>query len=229
MTILPWLFTGMLNTDVETNNVNGISSQTGDVAFGSGGGKVSKVVIKRKPWQKKIRIGTWNVRTMQRKGKLENIKQEMLRNRLNILGLSEGRWKDNGDYPSGDIRVIHTAGKQGIGGVAILLDKEVAKRVTKVDKHSDRLIMVKVQAEPVDMVIIQVYMPTTGHDENEIEEMYECIEKFMDAEKGNDNLVIMGDWNAVIGEGKDGKESMVLEIEMREEKDLWNFVNKERW
>ena len=102
--------------------------------------------------------------------------------------------------------MIHTAGKQGIGAVAILLDKEVAKSVTKVDKHSDRLIVVKVQAEPVDMVIIQVYMPTTGHDENEIEEMYECIEKTMDAEKGNDNLVIMGDWNAVIGEGKDGKE-----------------------
>ena len=38
-----------------------------------------------------MRIGTWNVRTMQKRGKLENIKREMSRNRLNILGLSEVR------------------------------------------------------------------------------------------------------------------------------------------
>ena len=38
-----------------------------------------------------LRIVTWNVRTMQTRGKLENIKREMSRNRLNILGLSEVR------------------------------------------------------------------------------------------------------------------------------------------
>ena len=36
-----------------------------------------------------IRVGTWNVRTMNEMGKLENVKEEMRRNRLSIMGFSE--------------------------------------------------------------------------------------------------------------------------------------------
>ena len=35
-----------------------------------------------------------------------------------------------------------------------MVDGETAKRVTKVIQHSDRLILVKIQAEPVDIVVI---------------------------------------------------------------------------
>jgi hypothetical protein len=34
---------------------------------------------------------------------------------------------------------------------------------------------VKISAEPVDIVLVQVYRPTTNHDDDEIEEMYEEI------------------------------------------------------
>ena len=44
--------------------------------------------------RKTLKIGTWDVQTMLQKGKLENIKQEMRRMKLNILGLSEMRWKE---------------------------------------------------------------------------------------------------------------------------------------
>ena len=43
-----------------------------------------------------INVGTWNVRTMMRAGKLENIKREMDKGRIDILGLCEVRWKDEG-------------------------------------------------------------------------------------------------------------------------------------
>ena len=39
-------------------------------------------------------------------------------------------------------------------GVAIMVDAKVAKRITEVQQCSDRPIMVKVSAMPVDMVII---------------------------------------------------------------------------
>src|SRR6478609_11882692 len=44
-----------------------------------------------------IRVGTWNVRMMNATGKLENVKEEIPRNRLSIMGVSEVRWKDGGD------------------------------------------------------------------------------------------------------------------------------------
>src|SRR2546425_12350550 len=65
--------------------------------------------------------------------------------------------------------------------------------------------MVKVNATPVDMVLIQIYMPTTSHEDDEVEEMYEQIERIINKQKGNTNVIVMGDFNATVGEGSDEK------------------------
>jgi hypothetical protein len=56
---------------------------------------------------------------------------------------------------SDDIRVIYAGGDESKRGVAVLLDKDTAKRVTTVVQHSDRLILVRIQTEPADIVVIQ--------------------------------------------------------------------------
>ena len=58
----------------------------------------------------------------------------------------------------------------------------------------------------MDMVVIQVYLPTSDYHDDEIEKLYEEIEEVMRKEKGADNLIVMGDWNVVVGEGRDEKE-----------------------
>ena len=151
-----------------------------------------------------IRVGAWNARTMLRKGKLENVKLEMRRMGLNILGLSEVRWKEGGDFVSDGVRVMYSGGKESQRGVAVIVDNETAKRVTKVIQHSDRMMLVRIQAEPVDIVVIQVYMPTSEYEDEEIEGMY--LEELIEKEKGTDHLLILGDFNAVVGEGRDEKE-----------------------
>jgi len=66
--------------------------------------------------------------------------------------------------------------------------------------------MVKVLAEPFNMVIVQIYLPTSGHDDEELDKMYEQLEELIERQKGSDNVIIMGDWNAVVGEGRDENE-----------------------
>ena len=46
-------------------------------------------------------IGTWNVRSMNQ-GKLEVVKQEMARVDVNILGISELKWTEMGEFNSDD-------------------------------------------------------------------------------------------------------------------------------
>jgi hypothetical protein len=46
-------------------------------------------------------------------------------------------------------------------------------------------------------------MPTTEHDDDEIEDMYDKMDELIEKQKGTDFLVIMGDFNAVVGEGKE--------------------------
>jgi len=150
-------------------------------------------------------LGTWNVRTMNRKGKLENVKEEMRRSNVSVLGLCEVRWKGGGDFYSDGYRIMYEGGEQAERGVGIILNGRTANKVMSVERISDRLMMIKLNAEPVDVVIIQVYMPTTEHDDEEVDQMYEQIEELIKKQKGKDNLVVMGDWNAVVGEEGDEK------------------------
>ena len=151
----------------------------------------------------RMNIGTWNVRTMKVVGKLENIKVEMRRRELNVLGLGEVRWESEGDFESDEFRVIHSGSTGGQKGVALILDKEFGKRVKKIVNHSDRLLLVRVEADPVDIVLLQVYMPTSAEKDEEIESMYEQIEGLIRQGKATDNVIILGDWNAVVGEGRE--------------------------
>ena len=165
-----------------------------------------------------MRIGTCNVRAMQKRGKLENVKREMNRNRLNFLGLSEVRWKESRDLTSDGVRMICTAAKQGQGGVAILLERETSIRVMKIVLQSYHLLLVKIQAEPADLVIIQVYMLTSTHEDNEVEELYEQLDCLIKAEKSNTNVIVMEDWNCIIGEGQDEKEVGAFGLVTRNER-----------
>ena len=51
--------------------------------------------------KKQYCIGTWNVRSMNQ-GKLEVVKQEMARVKVDILGISELKWTGMGEFNSDD-------------------------------------------------------------------------------------------------------------------------------
>ena len=57
-----------------------------------------------------IKVGTRNMRLMNATEKLENVKEETWRNRLSIMGVSEVRWRDKGDFVSDGYRVMYAGG-----------------------------------------------------------------------------------------------------------------------
>ena len=69
--------------------------------------------------------GTWNVRSMNQ-GKLEVVKQEMARVNIDILGISELRWTEMGEFNSDD-HYIYYCRQESLrrNGVAIILNKRV--------------------------------------------------------------------------------------------------------
>ncbi|GFO29451.1 craniofacial development protein 2-like [Plakobranchus ocellatus] len=109
----------------------------------------------------KLNIATWNIRTLLQKGKLENIKQQMERMKLNILGLSEVRWKGAGKITGGH-EIIYSGGTESEKGVGIVVDQTVTKAIKGYWALSDRILLVKIAGKPVDLNIIQVYAPTAN-------------------------------------------------------------------
>ena len=54
--------------------------------------------------------------------------------------------------------------------------------------------------EPVSILIMQVYMPTSEYEDNEVEKLYDTIEEILEEDgRGDTNYIIMGDWNSVVG------------------------------
>ena len=74
--------------------------------------------------KEKYCIGTWNVRSMNQ-GKLEVLKQ-MTRVNIDILGISELRWTEMGEFNSGD-HSIYYCGQESLrrNGVAIMVNRRV--------------------------------------------------------------------------------------------------------
>ena len=116
-------------------------------------------------------IGTWNVRSI-KKGKLEVVKQEMARLKVDILGISELKWTGMGKRNSYD-HYIYYCGQESLRrhGVALIVNRS-PKSSTWLQSQKDRMISVRFQGKLFNIRLIQVYVPTTNAKEAEVEHFY---------------------------------------------------------
>ena len=61
------------------------------------------------------------------------------------------------------------------------------------------MISVRFQGKPSNIMVIQVYAPTTNAEEAEVEWFYEDLQDLLELTSKKDVLFIIGDWNAKVG------------------------------
>ena len=61
------------------------------------------------------------------------------------------------------------------------------------------MISVRFQGKPFNIMVIQVYAPTSITEEAEVEWFYEDLQEFLELTPKKDVLFIIGDWNAKVG------------------------------
>ena len=66
---------------------------------------------------------------------------------------------------------------------------------------SSRLITTRLRAVPLNITVVQACAPTSGYDDNEIEEFYDRLPNVIDQTPKKDSLVVQGEWNAEVGKG----------------------------
>ena len=121
-------------------------------------------------------IGTWNVRSMDQ-GRLEVVKQEMVRVNIDILEISELKWTGMGEFNSDD-HYIYYCGQESlrINGVAIIVNKRIQNAVLGYNLKNDRMISVCFQGKPFSITVIHVYAPNSNAEEAEVEQFYEDLQ-----------------------------------------------------
>ena len=109
-------------------------------------------------------------------GKL--VKQEMARVNVDILGISELKWTGMGEFNS-DNHYIYYCGQESLrrNRVAIMVNKRVQNQVLGCNLKNNRMISVRFQGKPFNIMIIQVYAPTSSAEEAEVEWFYEDPQK----------------------------------------------------
>ena len=120
-------------------------------------------------------IGTWNVRSMNQ-GKLEEVKQEMARVNVDILGINELKRTGIGEFNSDDHYIYYcTPVSLRRNGVAIMVSKRVRNAVLGCNLKNDRMISVRFQGKPFNITVIQAYAPTSITEEAGVEQFYELF------------------------------------------------------
>ncbi|CAF1998081.1 unnamed protein product [Rotaria magnacalcarata] len=126
-------------------------------------------------------IGTWNVRTMNQ-GKLDVVKGEMSGINIDILGISELKWTGMGHFISDDYHIFYCRQENHRrNGVAIIVNKRLSNSVLGYNPKNDRIISIRLLGKPINVTVIQVYAPTTGADDEEIEDFYVSLQQLVDA------------------------------------------------
>lgn len=157
------------------------------------------------------RIGAWNVRTMYETGKTAQVTKEMDNYKLQILGISECRWVGQGQQTLNSGHTILYSGHQdeNLGhteGVAIIVNKKTKKALIEWKPVSSRIITARFKSAVKNVTVIQCYAPTNIADEQNKLDFYDKLQMIVNQAPKRDILIIMGDFNAKIGNDNTNKE-----------------------
>ena len=93
-----------------------------------------------------------------------------------------------------------------------MVNKRVQNAVLRCNLTNDRMISVRFQGKPFNVMVIQVYALTSNAKEAEVEQFYEDLQDLLDLAPKKDVLFIIGDG---------------LECKSRKSRDTWS--NRQIW
>ena len=93
---------------------------------------------------------------------------------------------------------INYCGQESLrsNGVAIRVNRRVQNAVLRCNLSNDIKISVHFQGKPFNIMVIQVYAPTSNAEEAEVEWFYEDL---LELTPKKDVLFVIGNWNAKVG------------------------------
>ena len=100
-----------------------------------------------------------------------------------------------------DDQYIYYCGQESLrrNGVTITVNKRARNAVLGCNLKNDRMISVRFQGKPFNIMVIQVYALTSNAEEAEVEQFCEDLQDLLELTPRKDVLVIIADWNAKVG------------------------------
>ena len=128
----------------------------------------------------------------------------------NIIDLSKTRGKGEHLVHLNSVHVLYAkGGEKSIGGVGFLVNKDIKDRVVEFRGDSSRVASLTIKINTMYYLQdVQVYAPTSTHEDEAVEEFYEELSKIMSENKSYYKIVI-GEFNAKVGGNQHGDTAAV--------------------
>ena len=146
-------------------------------------------------------VGTYNVRTWSSDDKLLYVEMELSKIKWTIIGLSEVWLKSKGCIIRNNTghTMYYSGGNECQCKVGSVVNKSIAGNVVNLKGQSDKVAEITIRLNQwYQLKCIQVYMPTSSHPDEEVEQVYEDIANILSNSRAHYSIV-MGDFNAKVG------------------------------
>lgn len=161
--------------------------------------------------KQRLHLATFNARSLKDDAYIAELESELGHINWHILGLSEVRrqGEDMITLESGHLLYYREGDRVSQGGVGILINKVLCNNVMEVSSVSTRVAYVIIRlTKRYSLKIVQVYAPTSKCSDDEIEAVYEDIDKAIHNTTKTHFVVVMGDFNAKVGVQERGESAI---------------------
>lgn len=158
--------------------------------------------------KRKFFIGTLNVHTLRKFGKLKQLTNTLDKFSIKIVALQETRFTDEDHFDSENYRFykgkpavqINTGPKQFGTGFAV--NKSVIDSIIDFSSPSERLSTLSIKSGNKIYTLINVHAPTNDYNRKDsriVEDFWECLEEITNKIPGHHVKILLGDFNGQLG------------------------------
>jgi len=111
--------------------------------------------------EKKIKLATWNIRTMLQVGKMMEIAEQLQKWEIDITAIQEVRWKGSSKINKPKYMVYYSgAEKQGEHGVGFTVTKKLQNYCMGFEPINERMCKLWIRGKFYNITLISAYAPT---------------------------------------------------------------------